>query len=314
VSDSIARASAAESNEGSETDRAADRSAEPAEVADPAANVDGDREGALTARLEVLAEENRRLRTEYARARRSRYQRSALGLGGLGLFCGIVALLVPGSRTVLFALAGTGLFAGLLTYFLAPERFLSAAVGRDVYTAIASNEAALAAELGLEDHGIYVPNEGTDPPAWLFVPQRRDYELPDSEALESLFVVTDAERSRGVSFRPTGAGLYEEFERALAEDPSGDPRQLADALCDALVEQFELVERATPDVDPENGRVSVAITASAYGSIERFDHPIGSLLGVALARALGTAVTVETRSDVDDDRADAVLTCTWEPV
>jgi hypothetical protein len=312
VSDSIARTSAAEPDDETERNQVADRPTERTGVADIADDHAGDPEGVLAARLEVLAEENQRLRTEYARARRSRYRRSALGLGGLGLFCGVVALLVPGSRTVLFALAGTGLFAGLLTYFLAPERFLSAAVGRDVYAALAGNEAALAAELGLENGGIYVPNEGTDPPAWLFVPQRSDYELPGSEALQSLFVVTDAERSQGVSFRPTGAPLYEEFERALAEEPGTDPKRLADALCDALVEQFELVERATPDIDLENGRVSIAITESAYGPIGRFDHPVSSLLGVALARALGAAITVETSAG--DDRADAVLTCTWEPV
>jgi hypothetical protein len=310
VSDSISRTPVAGSDDGSETSRAADSPPEPTGVDDLADDPGSDPEGTLAARLEVLAEENRRLRTEYARARRSRYRRSALGLAGLGLFCGLAALLVPGSRTVLVALTGTGLFAGLLTYYLAPEQFLSAAVGRDVYAAIAGNEAALAAELGLESTGIYVPNEGADPPAWLFVPQRGDYELPGSEDLDSLFVVTDTERSRGVSLRPTGAPLYEEFERALAEEPGSDPRQLADALCDALVEQFELVERATSDVDPENGRVSIAIAESAYGSIERFDHPLGSLFGVALARALDGAVTVETRSD--DDRADAVLTCTWD--
>jgi hypothetical protein len=310
VSDSSTRTPTNESRDAGEGDDGEHppEPAGPADVVDSAGNPDPN--DALAARLETLAEENRRLRSEHARLRRSRHRRTALGLVGLGLLCGLAALLVPGSRTVLFALAGTGLFAGLLTYYLAPERFLSAAVGRDVYAALAGNEAALAAELGLQDRRVYVPTDSVDPPAWLYVPQRDDYALPANEDFDSLFVVTEAERSRGVSLRPTGAPLHGEFERALADDPGGDIEVLADGFADALTDQFELVDRATPDVGPDGNRLSVAVTNSAYGSSERFDHPVASFLGVATACAVGRPVTVETSAD--GDRADAIVTCTWE--
>jgi hypothetical protein len=264
----------------------------------------------LAGQLDVLAEENRRLRDEYARARRTRYRRSALGLAVLGTLAALAGVAFPDTRTVLFALAGTGLFAGVLTYYLTPERFLAAAIGRDVYASLADNEADLVTELGLQETAVYVPCESAStPPAWLFVPHRSDYEVPDDDALEELFVVTETERSRGVSFRPSSAPLHEEFDRALADDLATEPAALADQLTEGLVEQFELADSATTDVDPEGGRVSIGISGSAYGPLDRFDHPIESFLGVGFARGLTLPVTVETTPA--DDRADILVTCRW---
>jgi hypothetical protein len=147
------------------------------------------------------------------------------------------------------------------------------------------------------------------PPAWLFVPHRSDYEVPDDAALEELFVVSETERSRGVSFRPSAAPLHEEFDRALADDLATEPAALADQLTEGLVEQFELADSATTDIDPEGDRVSIGISGSAYGPLDRFDHPIESFLGVGFARGLTLPVTVETTPA--DDRADILVTCRW---
>lgn len=265
---------------------------------------------ALAGQLDVLAAENRRLRAEYARARRTRYRRSALGLAALGTVAALAGAVFPDARTVLFALAGTGLFTGVLTYYLTPERFLAAAIGRDVYTALADNELALVTELGLQDRSVYVPRErASTPPAWLFVPHRSDYEVPDDDALEALFVVTETDRSRGVSFRPSAAPLYEEFDRALADDLADEPAALAAQLAEGLTEQFELADGTTLDVDPEGDRVSIGITESAYGPLDRFDHPIESFLGVGFARGLDLPVTVETTPA--EGRADSLVTCRW---
>ena len=264
----------------------------------------------LASQLEVLTEENRRLREEYARARRTRYRRSALGLAVLGTLAALAGVAFPDTRTVLFALAMTGLFAGVLTYYLTPERFLAAAIGRDVYASLADNEGDLVTELGLQETAVYVPCESAStPPAWLFVPHRSDYEVPDDDALEELFVVTETERSRGVSFRPSSAPLHEEFDRALADDLATEPAALADQLTEGLVEQFELADSATTDIDPEGDRVSIGISGSAYGPLDRFDHPIESFLGVGFARGLTLPVTVETTPA--DDRADILVTCRW---
>jgi hypothetical protein len=269
-----------------------------------------DSEAPLSARLEVLREENERLREEYAATQRTRYRTTALGLAGIGVLAGLAGVLFPPQRTVLFALAGTGLFVGVLTYYLTPEQFFPARIGTTVYEALAANEAALTAELGLEDEQVYVPVDGGRDGVRLFVPQHADYELPSADALGDVFVVTDDESTRGIAVRPTGVGLLDELTRTLSGGLGDDATTIATQLSDALVEQFELVERAQPDVDDAAGQVTVAVTDSAYGSITDFDHPVASVLAVGLARGLDVPVTldVEARSD---DRADYVITCRW---
>ena len=281
----------------------AEREEPPASDGAPSAPDRGD----LEARVELLAEENRRLRAAYQSAKRSRYRRTALGLalvGGLALAGGA---LFPGVRTVLLALGGTGVFAGVLTYFLTPERFVSASVGDRVVGAYADNEAAVADELGLATTRVYVPT--VDGPR-LFVPQHEAYDVPSDDALRATFVVGD-DYSRGVAFTPTGGGLHEEFERARA-DPSADrPLALARQLADAAVEQFELVARADPERAGE-GRITVGVDDPIYRPVDEFDHPVASLLGVGLATGLEAPVEVEV-SSAGDDRYEALISCSWDP-
>lgn len=267
----------------------------------------------LTARIDVLREENQRLREEYARARRTRYRRTAIALAVVGAVATLGGVAFPDARTVLLALGGTGVFAAVLTYYLTPEQFISASVGEGVYGALAATEAALVTELGLHDERLYLP--GPDAPGEtsvrLFVPQRADYELPAPSALGSVFVVTDSETERGLALHPSGGPLFAEFRRTLSGELSDEPGALAAQLADALVEQFELVRSATPESDDEGGRVTVAVDGSAYGALDRIDHPVASFLGVGLAAGLDRSVSVETRA-IDGDRADYLVTCSWQ--
>nr|WP_240145721.1 hypothetical protein [Halococcus salsus] len=269
-----------------------------------------------TARIEVLREENQRLREEYARARRTQYRRTALALAAVGLVAALGGVLFPNTRTVLFALGGTGLFAAALTYYLTPEQFVSATVGEGVYSAFATTEAALVDELGLQDDRVYLPGpetvEGSS--IRLFVPQHAEYRPPDPMALGSVFVIDD-EAARGLSLHPSGGPLFEEFRRALSTALPADADRLADRLADGLVEEFELVRSTTRDVsgesDGEGGNVTIGIDGSAYGAVDRMDHPVASFLGVGFAEGLDRPVSVTVRS-VEDDRADYLVTCSWD--
>lgn len=262
----------------------------------------------LRAQVELLEAENRALREERARRHRTRYRRSAAGLAAVGLAAAVAALVFPGARDVLFALAATGLFGGLLTYYLSPERFIAADVGAAAYEAHADAVAAVADELGLADARVYVPREGETDPARLFLPQHADYAVPDDADLASAFVVTDDPAERGVSLPPTGVPLLRELRRGLSGPLADEPGPLVDQLADGLVEAFELAERATPDV--EAGRVTVAVAGAAFGDVARIDHPVPSLLAVGLAVGLDRPVVVETAPG-GDDRADALVTCRW---
>lgn len=265
----------------------------------------------LAARVEYLKAENEQLRREYTHARRSQYRRTALGLVLVGLLAVGGGLLFADARTVLFALGGTGVFAGLLTVYLTPEKFIPADIGERVYAALAANEAALVADLGLTDDRVYVPTRTAgDTAVRLFIPQHTIESLPDAETLDTVFVTPEDDQQRGVSLRPTGDALFEEFVRATTGQPADDPETLVEQLTDALVEQFELIESARVDVDAANDRASVGIGGSIYGRVDQFDHPVVSFIAVGLARQLDipTRVTVD---DAGDDRVDALLTFQW---
>lgn len=258
------------------------------------------------ARAELLAEENRRLRARNARARRSKYRRTALGLVAIGVCAVAGGALFPDSREILLALGATGLFGGLLTYYLTPGQFVAASVGERVYAAWAANGDSLAAELGLREDRVYVPDERADT-ARLYVPARAGFE-PPTEAEGPLVLERD---KRGLLVAPTGATLFEEFRRALSGELANRPEPLAVQLADGLVEQFELADGVDPDVDAANGRVTAAITGSAFGAVDRFDHPIASFLAVGLAAGLDRPVTLEV--EAGGERADWLVTCRFEP-
>lgn len=259
----------------------------------------------LAARVEVLAEENRRLREEYERTGRLRYRRTAGGLAVIGVLAAVSALFAPVGQEVLFALAATGLFGGVLTYYLTPDQFVAADVGERVYAASATNGAALVDELGLREDRIYVPVGPAS--ARLFVPQRADYDVPEDGDGP---IVAEAD-TRGLFLESTGGTLFREFEQGLTADLADSPTALAEQLTDGVAEGFDLVDSVAADVDPDGGRVTVAITGSAFGEVDRFDHPVAAFLAVGFAVGLERPVDLEVAAD--DGQADWLVTCRWSP-
>lgn len=263
--------------------------------------------------MRELQAENRRLREEYARAKQVQYQRTALGLLAVGLVCVGTGIAFPSERTVLLALGATGIFGAILTSFLSPDPVFPSTVGWSSYDAVATLGPAIRDELGLADVSVYVPGEPVDnenlAPVRLFVPQSKGSDVPSREELESTFVVPDDEDRRGVSFTPTAARMLAEFERARSATHS-EPGALATQLCDALVEQFELVQTATAEYEAGADRVTVGVAGCAFSSISSFDHPVVSFLGGGFAIELDEPVTVEVQRS-DDREIEYLLTCRW---
>ncbi|ARS89953.1 bZIP transcription factor [Natrarchaeobaculum aegyptiacum] len=270
---------------------------------EPGRSADVDQHLALQARADLLEAENRRLRTEYARLRQSRNRTRALGLLAIAILAVAGAAVFPGVRDVLFVLAAIGAIGGVLTYYLSPGAFVAADVGERIYAALAGNLADLAGSLGLDDRRLYVPGH-EESACRLFVPHHPDVDLPE-DAVDGP-IVTD-EETRGLVLEPTGHALFETFERGLTSDLATRPGPLANQLTDALVEQFELATSAEASVEP--AQVTVAISESAVGDVDRFDHPIASFLATGLAIGLEQPVDLEvTRGD---GRADWLVTCRW---
>ncbi|MFP9193533.1 hypothetical protein ACLI4Q_18085 [Natrialbaceae archaeon A-CW1-1] len=263
----------------------------------------------LVVQLEMLTEENRRLQEAYARSRRSQYRHTAFGLAILGIVAVIGGLLFPDGRDVLFALGGTGLFGGLLTYYLMPNRFVSADLSERMYATMATNYADIVDELGLRDERIYVPT-GDSTLARLFVPQRVEYDLPEdfSRPIET------AESQRGLVLVATGTGLFREFERTLDAELAPTPAVLGEQLSDGLVESLELARSANADVDVDveaaEGRATVAVSESALGPVDRFDHPIASFVATGFAIGLDQPITLEVAAGSTQE--EWLVTCRWE--
>lgn len=254
----------------------------------------------LQARVDLLEEETRRLRAERAREKRVKHRRTAAGFALLGLFAIGGAALFPDARTVLFALAGTGLFAAVLTLWITPERFVSADVGERVYAAMARNGDGVVNELGLAGDPVYVPRDGD---VRLYIPQSPGTPIPSEDTLEDTFVVGPDDTARGIAFEPTGGRLID----VLDEDARGGVPERAERLGDALVETFELATAVDVDVDTTDGRVTWSVSGPLYGSGDRFDHPIVSLLAVGTA----TAVDRPVRTAVEAEDA-LTVTCRWD--
>mgnify|MGYP000630281721 CR=1 FL=1 len=262
----------------------------------------------LQARVELLEEENRRLRQEYQRAQHTQYRRTALWLAGVGSVAALFAFIFPSAQEILLTLGAIGIFGAVLTYYLTPEQFVSSDVSARISAALASNEAALSGQLGLTDTRVYVPT-GERMPAKLFVPQHTEYLLPDTESLSSLLVVTEAPQERGVAFEPTGGRLFREFEQMRTGPLADHPAELVSQLTTAIRDGFELADSTEADVAPGDGRASVKVTGSAYDAMQ-FDNPLASLLAVGIAVGLETPVRVETTAT--DNPETFTVTCLWE--
>ncbi|MFC7133605.1 MULTISPECIES: hypothetical protein [Salinibaculum] len=249
---------------------------------------------ALLAEVEILREENQRLREAYVQAQRSHYRRTALGFGLLGLLATLGAIVFPVVETVLLALGATGLFAAVLTYYLTPERLVSARVGSAVHHSVASTLDTLIEELGLTRTHVYVPLGDDSIQVRLFVPQSDEAALPDESHLRSVFVVSDSATQRGVTLEPVGEGLFSEFERAVTGSVGQSVGELMPQLVDGLAKQFEIVDGIRYEHETGDTRVTVEVEGNAYGPLDRFDHPVVSFLAVGLAHGLAKPIHVET--------------------
>ena len=265
----------------------------------------------LRGQLELLQAENQRLRREYVRARQTKYRRTALGLALIGVVAVGGGALFPGSRDVLLALGGSALVAGMLTYYLTPEEFVTATVGEALATTLQDTYDGLRDDLNLQGKPVYVPLTGESAAdARLFLPQHHDYTIPDEDALQHTIVVPAEPSQRGLAVRPSGAKLLAEFRSAnqFAPQPEMNPEQVFDQLADGLVEQFELADQITPTIEADT-RCVLAVTGSTYGAPDSFDHLITSFVAVGAAIAFNTPTRI-TVQRVDDH--DFVFECTWK--
>lgn len=265
----------------------------------------------LQGQLELVQAENERLRQEYVRAQQNKYRRTAIGLVVVGFVAISGAVLFPSGREVLIALGGTATIAGVLTYYLTPEKFVVATVGETLTETLQSTYDTIQSELDLQGEPVYVPLSGAgNMQTRLFLPQQREYTFPDETALTEMFVIPEEANQRGIALCPSSAGLFEEFKAAAVdfdEQATDEPIQVFEQLADGLVEQFELADQVTATLEDEK-RCVLAVTGSMYGYQEQIDHPIPSFIAVGAATAFGEPTRISVRNP---ENRDFIIECRW---
>ncbi|QCC56266.1 hypothetical protein [Natronorubrum bangense] len=229
-----------------------------------------------------------------------------MGLVAVGTLAGVGGVVFSDAREVLLSLAATGLFGAVLAIVLSSDRVLPDTVAENVYASSATNGAALVDALELSDRRIYVPANGK---VLLSVPAEGDQSVPTDPTVPWSSAETD---TTDLVFEPSGSGLYRDVNRTLPGDLDPEVETTAKALTDGLVDVLEIADEAVADVVPSEGKATVGVAGSAFGDVDRFDHPIASYLAVGFASRLGRPVTLEVRSA--SGSADWEITCSWDSV
>lgn len=239
-----------------------------------------------------------------ARLGQSRYRWATVGLVGIGLLAAGGAVAFSDAREVLFALAATGLFGGVLAFVLGSDRLVPAAVAEHVYDSTAENEAAIVDALGLSERRIYVPvNEGSN--VLLYVPAADEQPAPSDPTVPWS---TDGEAD--LVLEPTGSGLFREVQRKLPNDLEPGIETTVSALTEGAVEILEIAREADATVDTDEGTVTVGVTGGSFGAVDRFDHPVASYLAVGFASTLKQPITLDVHQS---DGEEWEITCSWDP-
>ncbi|WP_193310589.1 hypothetical protein [Halorubrum halophilum] len=276
---------------------------------------------ALLAQKRALEVENEQLRSAYAAAQRSRYRRTAIALCVVGLVSVGAGVIFESSQPVLFAIGATGLFAGVLTYYFSPTRFVAETIGDRLVEANAATLNAFVQTLGLSGTVVYVPTSDVTSQTEVvaFLPQSTEYVIPTDI---SPGIIPDTKpAAQGVAIVPVGGLLLTEFTRALTGERATEPDLLGEQLGEALTDQFELASNVTIETattgetaDPDSipaGRLTVVCADPMFAASSAFDHPIGSFVASGVATALDRPV--ELRVDADptaDEKYQA--TVSWE--
>ncbi|MFB6163056.1 MAG: hypothetical protein ABEJ86_06440 [Halococcoides sp.] len=202
------------------------------------------------------------------------------------------AAILPGSRSVLIALAGTAAFGALLTRVVAQTPGHPDLVAAGLHDAHASTVERLAVELGLSGQPVYVPvRTGVR----LYLPVV-DGPIPSGAACADALVTDE---TRGMTVEPTGSALLARIRPAQSPETTDERIR---RLTEAVVDRFELA--AAIEVTREDDRVEFDIEDPTIEDLDRLDHPIASTLAVGLAEHRDTPVRVRV-----DDRT---VICSFE--
>jgi len=213
-------------------------------------------------------------------------------LAGAGSVAAVDSGYVATDVGIALAVVGVvGVAAGALNHVLETPPTTPNAVPASVHAALAS----LARERfgSAADRRVYLPGDGGAPS--LFVPDEgADGTLPTPET------------APGTTVHPSGAELLAASERLRSSAPPADARAALAQATDAAAYGFSLASSVEVR-DFDEGRAVVEADGVLAGDPTGYDHPLGSLLGVALAESTDGPVELTVEGGEE-----AVFTYRWE--
>jgi len=258
-----------------------------------------------------------------------RYRRTGLTLLVLGVVAGGGAVYAPTEtlQEILVAFAGAGLFGAALVYWVRPGATGDVDPPERVYAALAETGAALARDLDLDDRRVYLPaEEAPDGFAPVYLAAPGDEPVSGTGPHRPVFGTDEhatgqgrggaaggspATSGSGITLYPTGAALFDAYERIAATDPSTDSVELGDQLASGAVAGLELADSVETTVEATEGRATATVEGPRFGAVDRFDHPVASFLGVGFALGVDAPVSVEVSSTGANSYE---VTCEWDPI
>jgi hypothetical protein len=240
----------------------------------------------LRKRIHELEAENTRYQKNQNLARKWEFRITGVVLLAIGAVITLVAY--PSyngspSASVLMMVGIGALFVGAVTVFLNTERFISQKVAEDLNLSSVIVVDDLLRDLRVKNRGVYLPSSMTGTNVKVFIPLRREYEVPAKVHLteDRAFLIDLANPAQeGVLLKPLGYHLFAHTTRDLkvdwrdapietegAEEPQQDREPqagntLAEKLQDVLVKGLELADKVV--VSQSDGELSVRLQNTPY--------------------------------------------------
>jgi hypothetical protein len=289
----------------------------------------------LRKRIHELEAENARYQKNQNLARKWEFRITGVVLLAIGATITLLAYpsynLSPIANVLLMVGIGA-LFVGAVTVFLNTERFISQKVAEDLNLSSVIVVDDLLRDLRVKNQGIYLPSSMTGTNVKVFIPLRREYEVPAKMHLteDRAFLIDLANPAQeGVLLKPLGYHLFAHTSRDLKVDwrdarietegaeehqQDGEPQDtLAEKLNDVLVKGLELADKVV--VSQSDGELSVRLKNTPYiGTChsvgeeapqvcEQIGCPLCSLIACIYTEYADAATTIEKARGEDQDIA-----------
>jgi len=290
----------------------------------------------LRKRIHELEAENTRYQKNQNLARKWEFRITGVVLLAIGAVITLVAY--PSyngspSASVLMMVGIGALFVGAVTVFLNTERFISQKVAEDLNLSSVIVVDDLLRDLRVKNRGVYLPSSMTGTNVKVFIPLRREYEVPAKVHLaeDRAFLIDLANPAQeGVLLKPLGYHLFAHTTRDLkvdwrdasietegAEEPQQEQQDtLAEKLQDVLVKGLELADKV--DVSQNDGELSVRLHNTPYTGTcqsigeeapqvcEQIGCPLCSMIACIYTEYADTASVLE---EARNEGSDIIIRC-----